>query len=1325
MSVDLSRFTSHLGVFLAAIFFNACALPAAGANPVVEIADGPLFSGSGNVHPNLLLSLSVEFPTVGIAYRGDDGHYNRTREYIGYFNPGKCYDYQGGNRNLDDDGYFFILKDADTVTHECGGDSFSGNFMNWASSSAIDMLRYAMTGGDRLIDTPQLTVLQRAVLRDSPSGNFYAHSTYFPRRTLTSGGNASAPIAVTPFMTGTLYIVSCRNRILFSNVSSGLEGNKDADSKKASAYCTSEYDGKQAPPAEAVDKSLGEYLVRVKVCDAKEGPTRKDLCRKYGNHYKPVGELQRRADKLRVAAMGYLLDDAAARYGGVLRAPMKYLGANKIDAPDFLKAANERREWNPDTGVFYSNPEDPANPDSTTVNSGVINYLNKFGRSGKYKTYDPVGELYYEGVRYLQGRQPTAASTAGMNEAMKDGFPVIETWVDPVVASCQRNYILAIADVNTHWDRHIPGNQRTTYGNGSDAHDDARAADSTVAGKTPALDVKKWTDLVGEMEVDAASTYTNPATNQKLTALGSKDTGSGGHGTHYMAGLAYWANTNDIRLDKPTRIKTFTIDVDEGGDGKIDNNKRALQPRDSQLYLAAKYGGFKDKNGDGNPFITLAGDGKTELTGNNAEWDNGSGVPANYFLASQPTEMIESIRKVFASIGGASGSISGVAVSTTRLSSDGAHVYQPEFDPERWSGSLRKRSLTLDADGKAGIAANAEWDAGQILTGASGEPAKPSPADRKIFTAISTDDNALSTVEFKWAALSDAQQALLNSSPTDLQSDGLGEERLSYLRGDRSREIGQPDGIFRKRDHVLGDIVNSNPVFVAAPSPDVQGDGYQSFYEKNKKRTAAVYVGANDGMLHAFDADKGTELFAYVPNALLRHLNQLTSPDYVHRPYMDGGIAVAEAYAGGKWKTVLAAGMGGGAQGVVALDVTNPAKFGDSTDAIFEFTDLDDPDMGNLTGPPTIVKFRVGTKLGLPEYKYFVVVPGGLNSYKDDGDGKFNNDGAGALFLLSLDKHPSAPWKLGSNYFKFRTPSKDDALQNGLSAPAPVVDANGAVRYAYAGDLQGNLWRFDFTGDAPWSGALSGKTPFFTARDADENHQPITAQPRVAFAPGGGYLVLFGTGKFIEESDASKGSFATQSFYAIHDTLEDAVVAGRSALSSRTLAPDKSGGLTVSGAAFLYGAGDKYKKGWYFDFPESDSTGERNVTNGLLLDGLLFFNTLIPGSDPCAAGSGRSYMVNAISGLPPEGEPTGFMSAVGMLGSPVAFSAGAEIGARNAVGRREVKKKHTVFTFGTGGAKGTAAPAQNGDGETIARAGRFSWREILNWQELQNAIKKK
>ncbi|HJW57916.1 MAG TPA: PilC/PilY family type IV pilus protein, partial [Burkholderiaceae bacterium] len=1378
-----------LCVALAAFAFGEWNAVAADVPPT-DIASGPLFSGRGNVHPNMLLDLSVEFPTVGAAYRGSSG-YDKTAEYIGYFNPAKCYTYPGTEKPLSDNityagtgntyyssfksgataiyasvadfdanvikgylngkgtnmgkttasditnvihpspstifmpdltdnaGYFSVSKDAD-ANHECGGDSFSGNFMNWSSSSAIDMLRYAMTGGDRYIDETARTVLQRAYLPDGTyKGNFYADGTYFPRKSINGSGNASAPNQVTPFTAATLYVVSCRNRILFSNTNGGGNCDSARTNGAGNTLLTS-------------DKYFGEYLARVKVCDSAEGADRNVLCQKYGDNYKPVGELQRHADKIRVGAMGYLVEYGNNNnnlYGGVLRAPIKYLGAKKFVSPSYSESPNDKPEWDATTGVFYNNPEDPANRTSAS-NSGVVNYLNKFGRTsasrlGEYKGFDPLSELYYEGMRYLQGKQPTPDATSALGELTLDAnFPVLKTWSDPISASCQSNYVVTIADVNTHYDRYIPGNTRTNY------TDTARTADALVANVTPALDVMTWTKKVGDMEADASGIYGNPSPRTNLAGLETIDTGSGGHGTYYMSGLAYWANTSDIRLDKPVRVKTFAIDVDEGGNGSYeDTNPRGTKPRNSQMYLAAKYGGFNDKNKDGNPFKTFDTDNVTVIS-SNKEWDSDNdGIPDNYFLASQPSKMIDAIKNIFQAVSMNSGTISGVTLTSTKISTDSQYVYQPGFDPSKWNGSLLKLRINLDGSGNVTIqdAKFPTWDAGIVLSGSpaiGATPAKspdPAPADRKIYTARINADKSLTTTEFKWDSLTTDQQTALDISPVTGLADGLSSKRVDFLRGVRSDEIGKPNGIFRARDGVLGDIINSNPTYVGAPALNVLGADYQKFYDDHKTRTKAVYVGANDGMLHAFGAADGKELFAYVPNVLIPRLNQLTSPSYIHQPYVDGALTVAEAKMESGWKTVLASGMGGGAQGVFVLDVTNPADFAGGSGAIWEFTDNDDPDIGNVVSAPLVAKFKTSITNGVPVYNYFVVVPSGLNNYKDDGANKFNANAPGALFLLSLDKKSADPWTLGGNYYKFTTPIKDVALQNGLSSPALVVNNDGAVIYAYAGDLQGDLWRFDFTGTAPWSGARPSDTPLFTAQDKDSNRQPITMQPKVVFAPGGGYVVLFGTGKFVEDADAAPGNFKTQSFYGIYDTTYHADrVTGRSQLEKRTLAATKVNGedaIKITGNEFSYGTTSGAKKGWYFDFLNSATTGERGVTNPLVVYGRLYFNSLITGSDPCSTGGGRSYTVDTLSGLPLGGDTTGFLSQVGLLSSPVPMETAGSTSDRNAVGGRTVNKDIAVVNFGTGGVKGTSAPAQNGKQSVALRAGRFSWREILNWQQ--------
>ncbi|MGZ3237546.1 MAG: pilus assembly protein, partial [Burkholderiaceae bacterium] len=677
--------------------------------------------------------------------------------------------------------------------------------------------------------------------------------------------------------------------------------------------------------------------------------------------------------------------------------------------------------------------------------------------------------------------------------------------------------------------------------------------------------------------------------------------------------------------------------------------------------------------------------------------------------------------------------VSGISASTTSLLNGTGYIFRSSFYPSKWSGSFKKYVLTPDSNGVPQIEKLASWDAADILTGVNQHAPDPTPDDRKIYTSRIESGQVLETIEFKWNNLSSNQKSFLNKSPADGKNDGLGEKRLNYLRGMRSLEKGKAGGLFRTRDSVLGDIVSGNSIYVDSPALNGQGLGYQKFYDTNKNRRGAVYVGANDGMLHAFDADTGRELFSYIPSILLPGLNQLTNPNYVHRPYVDGSLVVADAMVDGVWKTILAAGMGGGAQGVFALDATNPSDFGSGIGAIWEFTDADDSDMGNQMAAPLIAKFKVGTVNGVYDYKYFVVVSSGLNNYKADGEGKYGASGEGVLFLLSLDKSPSEKWKRNVNYFKFKTPIKNTAIQNGLSAPALAIGSNGAVRYGYAGDLQGNLWRFDFTGNAPWPHAQSGDAPIFTARDWYGAPQPITTQPKIVFAPGGGYVVLFGTGKFIEEADAIPADFKVQSFYAIYDsTKKQDVVKSRSQLELRTLVSDFSGSFKIVGNDFSYGTTVESKQGWYFDFLDSEHTGERSITNPVLMSGKLFFNTLLPSIKQCDEGSGRSYTLEALTGLSMRDDNIGHISQIGMLSMPMMFQTTIPQNDTSPLDHAKIsdkiKKKNVVVNFGTGGPMGNMEQPKIGTNDlkhAIADSKSFGWREIVNWKELRDAASNK
>jgi type IV pilus assembly protein PilY1 len=569
----------------------------------------------------------------------------------------------------------------------------------------------------------------------------------------------------------------------------------------------------------------------------------------------------------------------------------------------------------------------------------------------------------------------------------------------------------------------------------------------------------------------------------------------------------------------------------------------------------------------------------------------------------------------------------------------------------------------------------------------------------------------------------------------------MGQKRLNYLRGSEADTAAQG---WRVRGGKLGDIINSSAVYVGAPTQRTLGTNYSTFYNTNKNRVRAVYVGANDGMLHAFQAGSintsgnrvagtGAELFAYIPSFIVPKLYKLAESSYMHESFVDATPTVGEALVGNNWKTVLVSGAGGGGQGVFALDVTNPNAF-DASKVLWEFSDADDVDVGNVLGRPQLLKMRTSAPdAETPTYKWFAVFASGVNSYSNEnGDTRFayggtntnnnnsaDNSGNPVLFILDLSKPAGTAWQLNINYYKIALPNSD-SMAKGMIGFAAKGGRNGEVTQIYAGDLQGNLWKLDFTqvGTGGWNyntGLVANNgQPIFTATvnvtsssNTVTRRQPITMEPELAFGPNGSTIVLFGTGKFLEQSDLS--SFTTQSVYALLDDGRN-FISGKSAL--RQLSVNNG---VISGDAFVWGfpsaANDTTTKpGWYFDFPNSATTGERQISGFALLSGQVFFGSIVPATTTCETGSGNVYTVSL-----PSGSGSVTRSIVGIQGEPSVIQVARSLASPTSAGLRTQTTRYRVVTKGSSGI-GTATNPQVEKSEEV---GRYSWREVVNYKALR------
>ncbi|MGJ7611271.1 MULTISPECIES: pilus assembly protein [unclassified Variovorax] len=801
-----------------------------------------------------------------------------------------------------------------------------------------------------------------------------------------------------------------------------------------------------------------------------------------------------------------------------------------------------------------------------------------------------------------------------------------------------------------------------------------------VIGDAPARDDRPddsvWTRLVGAFEKDEALS--------SVPAPG-------------IPGLAYRANTQTIRDDYPdVRARTFVIDTGQRGGG---------------LSLAAKYGGFVDTNGDGNPFRAFDGLGRPDVK-SNAEWAEGIGAdgkpqPRTYFFAGEPEQMATAMRRALARAAlPESGGMDNSAISSPGLSKEGTSLYASQSAGQRGAGSLLSFPLAYDAaTGAVRRGDLPDWDAGALLTGSpTARPAVPArdPASRRIFTLSS----AGAGTPFEWHALDAVSKGHLSATPhaEHSASDALGPERLAYLRGDRRKEESVAGGVFRVRDSVMGRVAHSVPFFA---------DG-------RRGRVPAVYVGADDGMLHAFSARTGEELFAYVPRALFPLLADYSSPDHVPRSLVDGSATVADVQlADGAWRSMLVSGMGGGATGVLALDVSDAANFS-AGHVMWEFSGADDADMGHQTQPPRVLKFRTtaATRTEPARHRWFAVVPSGFNNA--------NPEKRTALFLLSLDKPANAPWVLDVNYHKIVLPvPADTTVVNALGVPGDYAGADGATRFLYAGDTQGNLWKFAFTANAPWraGNVLPFKAqPLMVAWGEGARRQPITVVPKVGIGPSGGAIVLFGTGKFVSPDDLGRSSRGVQTVYGVYDNGEP--IGSRAARMQlqprRAVLAGGSAPFAITGDTFSYGAFDSKtatRRGWYLDLPESRDKGERVVAEPVLSDGLLFFNTLIPAATACGSDGGRSCAVNALTGLSKGG--TCVPSDAGMPGTPQVVQLGDSVySTTDMLGRRTHTRRLAVIQAGGRGGKSGFSTAQPVEGGTTSQAaGRLNWRQVVDARE--------
>jgi type IV pilus assembly protein PilY1 len=627
---------------------------------------------------------------------------------------------------------------------------------------------------------------------------------------------------------------------------------------------------------------------------------------------------------------------------------------------------------------------------------------------------------------------------------------------------------------------------------------------------------------------------------------------------------------------------------------------------------------------------------------------NGRG---RYFSATDPTTLSTGLASALSEAADNVGDFASVAADSPQLSANG-NIYQATFSPARWYGRLYsfQQSVTGVVNNKPTTTSYTNptqvWEASNKM---------PSPAQRNIYTSSGTTGSGAT---FTWTGgLTTAQKGLLGT-----------EDVLNYLRGDASQEVANK-GTFRDRTRyavgavtggVLGDVVNATPL----KGPDA-GGGYQdlpsadtaarSSYVAYRSGTGldnmrnSMYLGSNDGMLHAFNLTDGIERFAYVPNAVYEvprsttgteKKMQLLATDLTgaHRYTVDGPPNISDAFLDGAWKTILTSSNGAGARGVFAIDVTNPVVGGtggfDASKVMWEFTEANNADMGYMLAYPHVVRMADTAKT------WAVIF----------GNGYDSTNGQAKLFILKL-----------SDGSILREIPVGAAGNNGLSQPNFIVNDTREVTTIYAGDLKGNLWKFDVSDPdstkwAPSFGAAPNYSPLFTAISSSGVAQPISVMPEITANPNlpGSAMLTFGTGKLFETSDtavaaSSPANPATdpsppnvnlatnQSIYGIWDKPSETTGITITAATRSSVLQSHSAPTIAAPAEFGATSSEipsNSQRGWFIDLAAG---GERVNLTAQQVRNVLFVVANTPVSDPCAnGGTSRLFALDPVTGAIPK-----------------------------------------------------------------------------------------
>ncbi|HEU0153016.1 MAG TPA: PilC/PilY family type IV pilus protein [Arenimonas sp.] len=665
-------------------------------------------------------------------------------------------------------------------------------------------------------------------------------------------------------------------------------------------------------------------------------------------------------------------------------------------------------------------------------------------------------------------------------------------------------------------------------------------------------------------------------------------------------------------------------------------------------------------------------DGRPRINGNPVDWPNPTDAEnaeriddllhaavngrGDFIAATSADKFREAITSVLGLIQARLASGSNVATNSSTFQSD-TRAYQATYRSGIWTGDLVARDVTA----AGGISASEAWRVSARIAATYADAGTTNDFhNRTVLTWGGSPKGAAFPTTAQTALLARAS----GSAPV------TGAANASYIKGLQTGEL-SAGGVLRNRSSVLGDIINSSPVYT--------------------RDTETLYVGANDGMLHAIDALTGNVVFSYVPKGInWAKLNSISDPAYTHGFFVDGPVALSTNRLQANTNYLVGT-LGRGGKGVFGLDVSDPDSFANAN-VLWDNTGSTDADMGHVLGLPLIVRGNNDAILA--------IVPNGIDSTSGDA----------VLYIYNMTS--------GVQLAKINALA---STGNGLSSPrAADLNGDGKVDYVYAGDLLGNIWKFDLTSNNPasWAVALGG-APLFTATDSGGTPQPITGGLALARESGYGRVWLtFGTGRLISFGDLS--STSVQSWYGLIDD-DTAIADGRDDLVVRDIA--QVGTLADGRVVRAFEAASPLPanvRGWVVDL-DDPTAGERVVSGPRINGRAAFISSIIPsvGNGCEAGGSGFLNAIDVFTGTSPadgggtgsssffdiDGDGNGNNDTIGDDGLPVgSLDPGVGMPTESA------QIDDLILICGSNG-QCTTVPASPQAGDIDAR--RLQWRELI------------